>query len=187
MSCHLPVSCRSLVDRRGSLGNCKPQIYFIIINMRVISKVSYMDFLIPTVSGKNPELHRCSCLDVVAAQKFLCFYLPLRQSCVNNYEDAPCFYCWLQSVVCFLRQMLSTRSEGSWTPISTLCLLKFFLSLHRILKRTSLAGEQMESPWLLEHDCPRIKGRCIGILQCYHYTEMKVPCDSQTLPTYCSD
>ena len=26
--CHLPVSCRSLVDRCGSLGSCKPQIYF---------------------------------------------------------------------------------------------------------------------------------------------------------------
>ena len=25
--CHLPVSCRSLVDRCGSLGSCKPQIY----------------------------------------------------------------------------------------------------------------------------------------------------------------
>ena len=24
--CHLPVSCRSLVDRCGSLGSCKPQI-----------------------------------------------------------------------------------------------------------------------------------------------------------------
>ena len=26
--CHLPVSCRSLVDRRVSLGNSKPHIYF---------------------------------------------------------------------------------------------------------------------------------------------------------------
>ena len=26
--CHLPVSCRSLVDRCGSLGSCEPQIYF---------------------------------------------------------------------------------------------------------------------------------------------------------------
>ena len=26
--CHLPVSCRSLVDRCGPLGSCKPQIYF---------------------------------------------------------------------------------------------------------------------------------------------------------------
>ena len=24
--CHLPVSCRSLVDRCGCLGSCKPQI-----------------------------------------------------------------------------------------------------------------------------------------------------------------
>ena len=28
--CHLPVSCRRLVDRYGSLGSCKPQICFLI-------------------------------------------------------------------------------------------------------------------------------------------------------------
>ena len=28
--CYLPVSCRSIVDRCGSLGTCKPQIYFFI-------------------------------------------------------------------------------------------------------------------------------------------------------------
>ena len=26
--CHLPVSCRSLVDRFGSPGSCRPQIVF---------------------------------------------------------------------------------------------------------------------------------------------------------------
>jgi hypothetical protein len=29
--CHLPVSCRSLVDRCGSLGSCKPQIILCIV------------------------------------------------------------------------------------------------------------------------------------------------------------
>ena len=35
--CHLPVSCKSLVDRCGSLEICKPQIlfYFIIITIRI--------------------------------------------------------------------------------------------------------------------------------------------------------
>ena len=28
--CYLPVSCRSLVDRCGSPGSCKPQIYFFL-------------------------------------------------------------------------------------------------------------------------------------------------------------
>ena len=28
--CHLPVSCRSLVDRCGSPGSCKPQIFYLI-------------------------------------------------------------------------------------------------------------------------------------------------------------
>ena len=33
--CHLPVSCRSLVERCDSLGSCKPQIYFYLLFMRV--------------------------------------------------------------------------------------------------------------------------------------------------------
>ena len=27
--CHLPVNCRNLVDRCGSLGSCEPQIKFL--------------------------------------------------------------------------------------------------------------------------------------------------------------
>ena len=32
---HLPVSCRSLVDRCDSIGSCKPQIWFDYINVRL--------------------------------------------------------------------------------------------------------------------------------------------------------
>ena len=32
--CYLPVSCRSLVDRCGSPGSCKPQIYFFLMIRR---------------------------------------------------------------------------------------------------------------------------------------------------------
>ena len=34
--CHLPVSCRSLVDECGSPGSCKPQIIIIIVVIIII-------------------------------------------------------------------------------------------------------------------------------------------------------
>ena len=40
--CHLPVSCRSLVDWRGSLGSYKPQIFKIIIIIIVIVTNTYL-------------------------------------------------------------------------------------------------------------------------------------------------
>ena len=39
--CHRPVSCRSLVDRCGSLGSCKPQIYFLKFNNYYSAKIEF--------------------------------------------------------------------------------------------------------------------------------------------------
>ena len=37
---HLPVSCWSLVDRCGSLGSCKPQIYYFVFKWQIPCNVS---------------------------------------------------------------------------------------------------------------------------------------------------
>ena len=76
--CHLPVSCRSLVDRCGSFGSCKPQSYFFFLFYRIsmflhLSIPKVFIFLLYSSLYINPML-------LIRFSHFSCYFLHPRFS-----------------------------------------------------------------------------------------------------------
>ena len=73
--CHLPASCRSLVDRWGSLGSCKSQIYFYLWDSAVEENkmeeilVRYENTVLPFNRNRTNILNKISAVNTTVKMK----------------------------------------------------------------------------------------------------------------------